>query len=60
MALDNHNWSHFQDDDIWKTTGLNYKDIIDIVQDPNDDRRHYVSSFGQGLYEFYEGEYVNR
>ncbi len=60
MSLDNHDWSYFQDDDIWKITGLNYKDIIDIVQDPKDDRRHYVSSFGQGLYEFYDGEYTNR
>ena len=60
MSMDNHTWNHFQDDDIWKTTGLNYKDIIDIVEDPNDERRHYVSSFGQGLYEFYDGKYANR
>ena len=58
MMFDDNEWSYFQDDDIWQTTGIRYKDIIHVVQDPTDERRHFATSFGQGLYEFYDGEFV--
>ena len=59
MTMEDNNWASFQEEGIADATNLPYRNITDIVQDPRDDRRHYATSFGQGLYEFYDGKFVN-
>ncbi len=45
-------WTSFQEDGIAQQTGVHYKNMTSIVQDPKDENHHYASSFGQGIYEF--------
>lgn len=57
MMFTDGNWSSFQEEGISSATGIAYKDIMQVVQDPTDENRHYASSFGQGVYEFYKGKF---
>ena len=58
MYMDNNNWTTLQEDDIANQTNLPYQNITSIAQDPRDEKRHFATSFGQGLYEFYEDKFV--
>ena len=58
MMMENNSWTNFQEDGIREQTGLNYRDITSVAQDPTDDRRHFASSAGEGVYEFYDGKFV--
>ena len=59
MVLESNNWTSFEEDGIAESTNLPYQNITDIIQDPRDEKRHFATSFGQGLYEFYDGKFVN-
>lgn len=52
MMYENDTWSSFQEKGIAEQTGVHYKNMTSIVQDPKDENHHYASSFGQGIYEF--------
>lgn len=52
MMYENGTWTSFQEEGIAEQTGVYYKNMTSIVQDPKDKNHHYASSFGQGLYEF--------
>ena len=58
MMYENETWTSFQEENIAKMTGVHYKNMTSIVQDPNDPNHHYASSFGQGLYEFRDMQLV--
>lgn len=59
MSFDNTNdWTYFQEEGIVDITGMEYKDITSIVQDPKDAEHHFGASAGEGLYEFREGRFV--
>lgn len=57
MMLENGDWNSFQEEGISDVTGVDYKDVMQVVQDPTDSKRHFASSFGQGVYEFYDGKF---
>ena len=59
--LTDEGWTLFQEDGISEAIGLKYgyKNATCIVEDPTDATHHYVSSFGQGIYEFRDGKYVS-
>lgn len=52
MMYEDGTWTSFQEEGIAEQTGVYYKNMTSIVQDPKDENHHYASSFGQGLYEF--------
>ena len=52
MMYEEGTWSSFQEEGIAEQTGVHYKNMTSIVQDPTDENHHYASSFGQGIYEF--------
>lgn len=52
MMYEDGTWTTFQEEDIAEQTGVHYKNMTSIVQDPKDENHHYASSFGQGIYEF--------
>lgn len=52
MMYEEGTWTSFQEEGIAQQTGVHYKNMTSIVQDPKDENHHYASSFGQGLYEF--------
>ncbi len=58
MMLENNSWTNFQEDGVYEQSGVSFHDATSVVQDPLDERRHYVSSAGQGVYEFYDGQFV--
>lgn len=59
MVLENNTWSCFEESGISEKTGVEYRNISSIVQDPTDERHHFASSFTEGLYEFYDKKFVN-
>jgi hypothetical protein len=59
MVLQNNTWSYFEEDGISEKTGVEYRNISSVVQDPTDERHHFASSFTEGLYEFYDKKFVN-
>ncbi len=59
--LTDEGWTIFQEEGLSEATGLKYgyKNVTCIVEDPTDAKHHYVSSFGQGIYEFQNGMFVS-
>ena len=58
MELNNNEWSYFEDNTIPDKTGLLYKDINCIAEDPKDKEHIFASSGGEGLYEFKDKKFV--
>ncbi len=57
MMYDNENWYSFEDE-LEKKTGHRYINLTEIAQDPLDSRHVFAGSARQGLYEFYNLEFV--
>jgi ligand-binding sensor domain-containing protein len=62
MVYDNADWSNLDDGATAKKTGLACEDLMSAAVDPRDPNHYFVSSWGEGIYEFKnkELEYVNR
>lgn len=58
MMYEEGTWTSFQEEGIAEQTGVHYKNLTSIVQDPKDENHHYASSFGQGIYEFRDMQLV--
>ena len=58
MMYEEDTWTSFQEEGIAEATGVQYKNLTSIVQDPKDENHHYASSFGQGIYEFRDKKLV--
>ena len=58
MMYEEGTWTSFQEEGIAEETGVSYKNLTSIVQDPKDENHHYASSFGQGIYEFRDMQLV--
>ena len=58
MMYEEDTWASFQEEGIAEQTGVWYKNMTSIVQDPTDENHHYASSFGQGIYEFRDMKFV--
>lgn len=58
MMLEDKNWYSFQEEGIKDITGLDYKDITSVIQDPNDSEHHFASSGGEGIYEFKDRKFI--
>ncbi|MBR1889540.1 MAG: T9SS type A sorting domain-containing protein [Alloprevotella sp.] len=58
MYYENGEWGSFQEEGISQSTGLNYRNITSIVQDPRDPNHHFAASAGQGIYEFQDYNFV--
>ena len=52
------NWTNLPEDIIKETTGLKYVNICSIDEDPTEEGHYFVSSFGYGIYEFRNGEFI--
>ena len=58
MFFEDKTWNSFQEEGIDEKTGIAYRNISSITQDPADEKRHFASSVTQGLYEFYDKKFV--
>ncbi|MDP4278432.1 MAG: two-component regulator propeller domain-containing protein, partial [Bacteroidota bacterium] len=53
MSFDGENWSVLKGrDSIPYKTGCQFKDILNLAIDPNDNGHFFLTSWGEGLYEF--------
>ena len=51
-------WRNFPEDIIKTTTGYRYVNMCSIDEDPTAPEHYFASSFGYGVYEFNNGEFV--
>ncbi len=58
MMFDGDKWLNFQEQEVKDATKLNYWNMTSVVEDPNEKGHYFASSFGMGLYEFRNGEFV--
>lgn len=57
--VSNDEWYNFPEEVIKEKTGLNYLNLCSIDENPNTPGHYYASSFGYGIYEFKDGEFVS-
>lgn len=55
---ENDKWFNFPEDTIKNITGLGYINICSVDEDPTEKGHIFASSFGYGIYEFRNGEFV--
>ena len=60
MKYENNEWMSFDEEGPINDVGdYYYKNMVDILQDPDDPEHHFVSAAASGLYEFKNYKYVN-
>ncbi len=60
MMYDDGKWSAFDEEKVIELVGSSaYRDVTDVVQDPDDDTHHWVGTARSGLYEFRDMQLVN-
>lgn len=57
-VYEDNEWCHFLKDGITAATGVPYRDLTCLVQDPGDPSHHFASAGGTGLYEFRDFRFV--
>ena len=58
MVYENGQWYNFNEDSIAMQTGLPCLDLMSAAVDPQDPKHYFVGSWGEGLYEFNNNEFV--
>lgn len=60
MMYDDGKWSAFDEEKVIELVGSSaYRNVTDVVQDPDDDTHHWVGTARSGLYEFRDMQLVN-
>ena len=59
MVYDGINWYNFDENKIAQQSGIKFSDITSVVVDPKDPAHYYASSWGEGVFEFRNNEFVN-
>ena len=58
MVLEDGKWYNFDENVIAGKTGLPCLDFMSVAVDPSDPMHYFVGSWGEGLYEFQNNEFV--
>ena len=58
MVYENGKWYNFNSKAISDSTGLPCLDFVSVTVDPADPNHYFVGSWGEGLYEFKNNEFV--
>lgn len=59
MIYDGKKWFNFNEQDVYKQTGILPMDYTGVTVDPNDPTHYFVSTYGEGLLEFREDRFEN-
>ena len=51
-------WTNLPEEIIKQTTGIPYLNICSIDEDPTEPGHYFASSFGYGIYEFRDGQFI--
>lgn len=54
----NNKWLNFPYQEVINSTGYNYFNICSVDEDPTEPGHYFASSFGYGIYEFRNGEFI--
>ncbi|MDR1369799.1 MAG: hypothetical protein LBJ72_06695 [Dysgonamonadaceae bacterium] len=60
MVYEKGSWFNFDEKEIENKTGMRCWDFTSAVVDPRDPNHYFASSWGEGLYEFKNNEFVQR
>ena len=52
MMLEDGVWTNFQEDSIPAKTGILYRNITSVIEDPDNPNHHFATAAGGGLYEY--------
>jgi hypothetical protein len=58
MVYENGVWTNFDEKKIAAQTGVQCRDFISAIVDPRDANHYFVSSWGEGVYEFKNNELI--
>lgn len=56
---ENDTWNSMQTEGISAVTGMPFRSVTSMAQDPKDPNHHFAATGDYGLYEFKNGKYVN-
>jgi len=61
MVYENGHWTNFDENKIAQDAGIPFcKDLVSVAVDPANANHYFVGSWGEGLYEFVDNQFVNR
>ena len=58
LDLNNRRWSNLDASAIAEQTGVSCLDLMSVAVDPRDSEHYFVSSWGEGVYEFQNDEFI--
>lgn len=58
MVNENGQWTNLNESDIAKQSGVRFADVTSIAVDPADPAHYFVSTWGEGVFEFKEDAFV--
>ena len=58
MVYENGKWTNFDETKIAQKSKVRFSDITSVAVDPNDPTHYFASTWGEGVYEFKDNEYV--
>lgn len=57
MVYENDKWFNFNEKDIYQKAGYVW-DLVGVAVDPNDENHYFAASFGEGILEFKDNQFV--
>ncbi|MDL2222215.1 T9SS type A sorting domain-containing protein [Parabacteroides sp. OttesenSCG-928-N08] len=60
MVYEDNSWYNFDESAIAKLSGVSLNDVVSVAVDPRDETHYFASTWGEGVYEFKENEFVER
>lgn len=58
MVYEDGKWANFDEKEVRKKVGYDCQDYTSVAVDPNDAYHYFVSSYGEGVLEFKDNEFV--
>lgn len=60
MVYEKDKWFNFDEDKVNSKVGYRCRDYTSVTVDPNDENHYFVSTFGEGILEFKDNEFVQQ
>lgn len=58
MVYQDGGWFNFDENEVTKKVGYGCRDYTSVAVDPNDENHYFVSTYGEGVLEFKDNEYI--
>lgn len=57
MVYENNEWYNFNEDKIRNQANIKFEDVTSVAVDPRDENHYFVSTWGEGVFEFKNNEF---